>query len=358
MNKDRRSDLSFSLAPQATWHLGQRPLIVAELSANHDQDLDKALQLVGKCAEAGVDAVKLQTFQPSAMVMPSPSRRGQSDPRDPWGHMNQYSLYCKAQTPREWHEGIFREGMRCGVPVFSSVFDPGDVEFLETLDCPAYKISSFELTHVDLLKAIGKTRKPIILSTGMATLAEILEALEILASFNRDEIALLKCTSAYPAPFNSLNLKTISHMQSSLNVPIGFSDHSLGQSAALVSVALGVAIIEKHVMLDDASDGLDGFFSLPVSKLARFVDGVKEAWMSLGSIQYGPVLEEEVNLAFRRSLHFKTERRRGQRLRRQDFAAFRLPGGLPPKLGEYVAGRRLAIDVGPGDPVTIDCLES
>lgn len=270
--------------------------IVAEISASHNGSLKRALAIVEAAARAGADAVKLQTFTPEQMAWP-----GTEITEGPWAGRNALDLYRQAHTPREWHKPLFARTRELGMMPFSSVFHRDDVDFLETLGCPMYKIASFEITDINLIHYAAATQKPIVISTGMASEVEITAAVAAAKSvLSRREITLLKCTSAYPAPLADLNLHTIPDMQDRYGVQVGFSDHTRGWIASVVATALGATMIEKHLTLDRFDDGLDNAFADDPREFSLLVRDCRRAFEALGEVRYGATPAEDAQLALRR----------------------------------------------------------
>ncbi len=334
------------------------PAIVAEMSGNHNQSLDRALAIVDAAAEAGAHAVKLQTYTPDTMTLDL--RSGDfviEDPGSPWRGYSLHDLYKKAHTPWAWHEAIFRRCRERGVTCFSTPFDPSAVDFLETLGNPCYKIASFEITDLPLIRKAASTGKPLVLSTGMANMDEIGEAVREARRSGNGGVLLLKCTSSYPAPPAESNIRTLEDLRSRFDVEVGISDHTLGIGTAVAAVALGAVLIEKHFTLDRADGGVDASFSLEPGELRRLVDETRRAWESLGEVRYGPTAGETSSLKFRRSLYFVKALERGSVVSPGDVRSIRPGYGLPPKYLDRVLGMRLRSPVRPGIAVSWDLLE-
>lgn len=298
-----------------------KPFIVAEMSCNHLGSLERALRIVDAAAAAGADAVKLQTW--SVMAYP-----GYKIPSGPWAGRDLAELYAEAKTPWEWHEPIFERCKERGIVGFASVFDTEALLFLETLGCPMYKISSFEITDLKLISAVAKTGKPMIVSTGMATELEIHEAMDTMIDNGAQDITLLKCTSSYPASIEACNLATIADMRDQFRCEVGVSDHTLGTSAAIAATALGATMIEKHLTLARADGGPDAGFSAEPAELAAMVAGCREARSAIGEVHYGPTEEEKPSLQFRRSLFAKHNILAGQPILPDQVIALRPAIGL------------------------------
>jgi len=329
--------------------VGFPPYIIAEMSGNHQGSLGKAMELLGKCAEAGVNAFKLQTYSANSLTIDS--KRSEYLVSDgPWKGRTLYDLYSQGQTPREWVAPLVQFGRSLGISVFSSPFGPDDVNFLESINVPAYKVASFEINYKQLFTRIAKTQKPIIFSTGLATLQEIDEAIRLLLDLQVQDFAILKCTTSYPAELTDLNLETIRFLSEKYQVPVGFSDHTKGFVASLSAVALGATIIEKHVKLDDDDISVDASFSLPVSQLQSFVQLCQESRKTVGQIQDGPTSSEEGYLKYRRSIVAKRNIEQGQVISKDDLAIVRPNIGLAPKFFEMILGlqAKTPIELGQG----------
>ena len=331
------------------------PYVIAELSGNHDGSLDMALALVDAAADAGADAIKLQTYTADTMTLDS---QGPGfvirEPESPWFGRSLYELYEQAHTPWEWHEQIFTRARERGLTAFSTPFDATAVEFLESLDVPAYKVASFENTDLPLIEKVSQTGKPVIISTGMATQQEIQEAVTTARSAGCQELMLLKCTSSYPAPAKASNLASIPVMAEMFGCPIGLSDHTLGIGVPVASVALGAVAIEKHLVMNRADGAVDSSFSLEPHELASMVEEVNRAWEALGSVFLGPTEHEIGSLNYRRTLYLVRDVPAGQPLSEEDVRAIRPGFGLPPGNLAKVLGRSLAHDAERGTPLSWD----
>ena len=331
------------------------PYVIAELSGNHDGSLDMALALVDAAADAGADAIKLQTYTADTMTLDS---QGPGfvirEPESPWFGRSLYELYEQAHTPWEWHEQIFARARERGLTAFSTPFDATAVAFLESLDVPAYKIASFENTDLPLIEKVAQTGKPVIISTGMATQQEIQEAVTAARSAGCRELMLLKCTSSYPAPAKASNLASIPVLADLFDCPIGLSDHTLGIGVPVASVALGAVAIEKHLVMRRADGTVDSSFSLEPQELAAMVEEVNRAWEALGSVFFGPTDHEVGSLNYRRTLYLVRDVPAGQPLGEKDVRAIRPGYGLPPGNLAMVLGRSLARDAERGTPLTWD----
>lgn len=320
----------------------QAPFIIAELSGNHKQSLKIAEEMILAASEAGVNAIKLQTYTADTITLNSSRPEFQIQEKSSlWRGENLYSLYQKACTPWEWHRDLFSLAKEKGLIAFSSPFDETSVEFLETLDVPCYKIASFELNHYPLLRAVAQTGKPVIMSIGMSQLKEVEDAVAYLFKHGCKDLALLKCTSAYPAPIVDANLNTISDLKQRFSLPVGLSDHSQGIGVSLVAAALGADIIERHFVLDRNSDAVDAAFSSTPEEFALLVKESKQIKHALGKVHYGPTNSEHDSLKYRRSIYLCKERLAGDVLTQDDIKVVRPGLGLEPKLYDWVIGKKL-----------------
>jgi len=333
------------------------PLIIAEMSGNHNQSLERALAIVDAIADSGAQVLKLQTYTADTMTLDLSEREFFiSDPQSLWKGNSLYDLYKAAHTPWDWHLPIFNRARARGLVAFSTPFDPTAVDFLESLKVPAYKIASFENTDVALIRKVASTGKPVIISTGMATLAEIDEAVKAARESGCKDLILLKCTSSYPANPRSSNLAAIPSLRTMFDCEVGLSDHTQGIGAAIASVALGATVIEKHVTLSRAEGGVDSAFSLEPDELASLVTETRVAWEALGSARIRRTDEELRSLVFRRSLYVCADLNAGDVLTRQNLRAIRPGFGLAPKfLGELI-GKRVRSAVKRGTPMAWDLL--
>ena len=337
--------------------LDHRPFIIAELSGNHNQSLDRALQIVEAAAECGVQCLKLQTYTADTLTLDV--RAGEfviSDPRSIWKGRSLHDLYQEAHTPWDWHAPILQRAREVGLICFSSPFDETAVDFLETLDVPAYKIGSFECTHLPLLKKVASTGKPVILSTGMATAAEIDEAVRTLRGNGCTDLALLKCTSTYPSTPENSNLRTLPHLREMFGCEVGLSDHTLGIGVSVAAVALGARILEKHFTLSRADGGVDAAFSMEPAEMKALAIETERAWQSLGSVHYGPTAAERAAAARRRSIYLSRDVAAGEILGPDNLRIVRPGRGLEPRHWDLVLGRRLRQSAAKGTPVTWDLL--
>jgi pseudaminic acid synthase len=330
---------------------GSAPFIIAEMSGNHNGSLARALAIVDAVAESGAHAVKLQTYTADTMTIDLAEREFFISNRDSlWYGHSLYSLYKQAQTPWQWHEPLFQRAKERGLVAFSSAFDASAVDFLQSLGVPAFKVASFENVDLPLIRKIAATGKPMIVSTGMATVAEIDEAVRAARQAGCHDLILLKCTSSYPASPTSSNLATIPYLRDLFGCQIGLSDHTLGIGAAVASIALGATIIEKHVTLRRADGGVDSAFSMQPEELTQLVLETRSAWQGLGNVMIGPTDDEKASLVFRRSLYVCADLRVGDVLDRENLRAIRPGLGLPPKFLESLLGKRVTKAVRRGTP--------
>lgn len=329
---------------------GQPVYVIAEISANHGGDLGRAIDLVRSAADAGADAVKIQTYTPDSMTLDVDLPAFTIGAGTQWEGRRLHDLYAEAQTPWDWHEPIFAAAAAAGIHCFSTPFDVGAVDQLATLDPPAYKIASFELGDLPLIRSAAAQGRPLIMSTGMATAAEIDAAVGAAAA--APGLVLLRCNSAYPASPAEMDLATVADMARRWRVPVGLSDHTLSPAASLVAVALGAAVVEKHLTASRSEPGPDSSFSLEPAELASLVALLHEAQSSLGSVRYGPSPAEVPSLAFRRSLWFTADLPAGATVGPEHLASLRPAGGLPPDRRADLIGRTLAVSVTRGTAVT------
>ncbi len=331
------------------------PFVIAEMSGNHNQSLDRALDIVKAAAATGAHALKLQTYTADTMTLPiSGGEFLIDDPNSLWYGRTLYDLYQEAHTPWDWHGPIFERCRELGIVCLSTPFDATAVDFLETLDAPAYKIASFENTDLPLVRKTAATGKPMIISTGMATVAELDETVRTARGAGCEDIILLKCTSTYPASPENTNVVTIPHMRDLFGVQVGLSDHTMGVGASVAAVALGATVIEKHFTLRRADGGVDAAFSLEPEEMKALVVETERARQSLGSIQYGPTEKEKLSLVFRRSLYIAEDVKAGDILTHQTLRAIRPGSGLAPKYLSVLLGKRVSRDVAKGSAVTWD----
>ena len=338
--------------------LDHKPFIIAEMSGNHNQSLDRALAIVGAAATAGAHALKLQTYTADTMTLDI--RTGDfviNDPKSLWNGRNLYDLYKEAHTPWEWHKPIFERARSLGMVPLSTPFDDTAVDFLESLNAACYKIASFENTDIPLIRRVARTGKPMIISTGMASVAEIDEAVRAAREARCHDLVLLKCTSTYPATPEKTNIRTIPNLRQTFGCEAGLSDHTMGIGVAVASVAFGATVIEKHFTLARADGGVDSTFSLEPAEMKALVIETERAWQSLGHVSYGTSSAQEAkSLAFRRSLYVTRDVKKGEMLTMENIRAIRPGFGLAPKWLDTVVGRRAAIDIARGTPVSWDIL--
>ena len=333
------------------------PFIIAEMSGNHNQSLDRALEIVEAAAESGVHGLKLQTYTADTMTL---DVKGEeffiSDPNSLWHGRSLYELYQEAYTPWEWHKPIFDRAMELGLIVFSTPFDETAVDFLEELDVPCYKIASFENADLPLIKKVAATGKPMIISTGMATIAELDETVRTAMKNGCNDIILLKCTSTYPAIPENTNIRTIPHMRELFNCEAGLSDHTLGIGASVASIAMGATVIEKHFTLSRADGGVDAAFSLEPQEMKSLVEETKRAWQAMGKIKYGPTEAEKKFMGFRRSLYIIRDMKDGDVLTKENLRSIRPGHGLVPRYYEVLLGKKVVRNVKRGTPVNWDLI--
>ena len=330
--------------------------LVAEMSANHGQDFDQAVRILEAAAEAGADAVKLQTYTPDTLTIDHDGEPFQIGEGTLWEGKNLYQLYGEAYTPWDWQPKLKEKADALGVHLFSTPFDATAVDFLEEMDVPAHKIASFEIVDLPLVRRIARTGKPIIMSTGMASLAEIDDAVQAIRSEGNEQFALLKCTSAYPSPPEAMNLRTIPHLSQAFGVPAGLSDHTLGIAVPVGAVALGACIIEKHFTLSRQEPGPDSAFSLEPQEFAAMVDAVRTTEKALGQVRYGVGEREQATRIFRRSLFAVADIAEGEIFTDENVRSIRPGHGLPPKKLDEVLGRRAATPIHRGTPLSEDHL--
>ena len=331
--------------------------IVAELSANHNQRHEYAIDLIHAAKDGGADAVKIQTYTPDTITINSNAKWFRIDRGTIWDGQTLYELYREAATPWEWQPELQQLANDLDMEFFSSPFDHTAVDFLEKLNVPAYKVASFELVDIPLIEKIAATGKPIIFSTGMATAEEIEEAIQAAKRAGASRFALLKCTSAYPALPEQANLRTIPDLMGRFRVPVGLSDHTFGITVPVAAAALGARIIEKHLTLSRKLGGPDSTFSLEPSEFKAMVEAVRATEKSLGEVSYGPVGDEANNLTFRRSLFVVSDVRCGERLTEENVRSIRPGHGLHPRYLREIIGRRTARDIERGTPLAWELLE-
>lgn len=335
-----------------------KPFVIAEMSGNHNHSLERALAIVEAASKAGVDALKLQTYTADTMTLDI--HDGDffiEDSNSLWKGSSLYRLYQEAYTPWEWHEPIFKKCKELGILAFSTPFDETAVDFLESLEVPAYKIASFENTDVQLIRKVAATGKPIIISTGMASIAELDDTVRAAREAGAKDIVLLKCTSTYPASPKNTNILTIPHMEQLFNCQVGISDHTMGVGVSVASVALGATVIEKHFTLRRADGGVDSAFSLEPEEMSALVTESERAWQSLGKVTYGAATEGEIqSMKHRRSLYISQDMKQGDVFTRENVKAIRPGMGLPTKYLDQLLGRKIGRDASKGTPITWDLI--
>ncbi|MEH2192962.1 MAG: pseudaminic acid synthase [Nostoc sp.] len=332
-----------------------KPFIIAEMSGNHNQSLEVALKIVEAAAQAGVHGLKIQTYTADTMTLDID--KGEfyiKDPQSLWFGKSLYQLYQEAHTPWEWHKPIFARCKELGIIGFSTPFDATAVDFLESLEVPCYKIASFENTDLPLIRKVASTGKPMIISTGMATISELDETVQTAREAGCRDLILLKCTSTYPATPKDTNLLTIPHLGDLFNVQVGLSDHTMGIGVAVAGVALGATFIEKHFTLRRADGGVDSAFSMEPEEMHQLVVETEKAWQALGKINYGPMEAEKTSLTFRRSLYITQDMKTGDIFTPENLKAIRPSLGLPPKYYDFLLGKQIKQDVKRGTPARWD----
>lgn len=325
---------------------GEPPFIIAEMSGNHNHSLERALEIVDAAAKCGVSALKLQTYTPDTMTIDLNEREFHiSDADSLWAGKSLYQLFGEAYTPWEWHKPIFERAREVGIIPFSSPFDESAVDFLESLDVPCYKIASFENTDLPLIRRVASTGKPLIISTGMATVAELDETVRTARESGCKDLILLKCTSTYPATPVNTNILTIPHLRELFNCEVGLSDHTMGTGVSVASVALGANVIEKHFTLNRSDGGVDSSFSMEPGEMKQLVVESTRAWQALGNVQYGPTDAEVKSLQYRRSLYIVKDIKAGDVLTSENIRAIRPGLGLPTKHIDQVMGKAVKKDL-------------
>jgi len=337
--------------------LNHKPFVIAEMSGNHNQSLERALEIVESVAGTGADAIKLQTYTADTLTLDvSDGDFFIKDKNSLWEGRSLYDLYQEAYTPWEWHEPIMQRAKELGLICFSTPFDNSAVSFLEDLNVPAYKIASFENNHLPLIRKVASTGKPMIVSTGMASLAEMDEMVQTILDAGCNQIILLKCTSTYPASPKNSNVLTISHMRSLFNCEVGLSDHTMGIGASIAAVSHGATIIEKHFTLNRSDGGVDSAFSLEPTEMKSLVIETERAWQSLGKITYGPTEDEKSSTVFRRSLYIAKDMKEGEVMSNENLRVVRPGMGLSPKYYETLLGKKVNRDLKKGTAVSWDIL--
>lgn len=327
------------------------PYIIAELSANHNGNLDRALETIDAAQECGADAIKLQTYTADTMTIDS-DRPEFLIKGGPWDGYRLYDLYKWAQTPFEWHQAMIDHARKRGITVFSTPFDESAVDLLEGLDVPAYKIASFEVTDLPLIRYAASKGKPLIMSSGMASEAELEEAVATARDAGCQDLVLLHCISSYPAPMDQANLRQITQLSQRFDTLPGLSDHTLGTTASVAAVALGACVIEKHFTLSRADKGPDSDFSIEPDELKRLCRDARDAWLALGRAGFARQQAEEGNKLFRRSVYFVRDVAKGEKIAAEDIRRIRPGMGLAPKYYDTLVGKRVNVDVARGTPTT------
>jgi len=331
------------------------PFVIAEMSGNHNQSLERALEIVEAAAKAGAHAIKLQTYTADTMTLPvSTGEFFIDDERSLWHGHSLHELYQIAHTPWDWHAPIIARAKALGITAFSTPFDETAVDFLEGLDTPCYKIASFENADLPLIRKVAATGKPVIVSTGMATLTELDATVRTLRKGGCNDIVLLKCTSTYPATPENTNLHTISHLRDLFGTEVGLSDHTHGIGAGVAAVALGATVIEKHFTLSRAEGGVDSAFSMEPAEMAALVTETERAWQALGGVHYGPTEAEKPSMRFRRSVYIAQDVKAGEVLTPQNLRIIRPGYGLAPRYYDIVLGRKVNTDLTKGTAMKWD----
>ena len=335
----------------------QPPLVIAEMSGNHNQSLDRALQLVDAAADAGAHALKLQTYTADTITLRQSGGDFRiKDSTSLWAGQNLYDLYAKAHTPWEWHQPIMERASERGLLCFSSPFDETAVDFLVDLNVPAFKIASFENNHLPLIRKAASAGKPLIISTGMASLADLERAVVTAREAGCEDLILLKCTSNYPATPQNTNIRTIPHLRDLFGVQVGLSDHTMGVGVAVASVALGATVVEKHFTLSRADGGVDSAFSLEPEELSALVLETERAWQALGDVRYGPTEAEKKSLIFRRSVYVSEDIAAGEMFTEANLRIVRPGHGAPPWLIDHLLGQIARRDYQAGTALSFDQL--
>ena len=336
---------------------GSAPLVIAEMSGNHNQSLERALDIVDAAAHSGAHALKIQTYTAETMTIDIREREFFiSDEKSLWKGESLFDLYNKAYTPWEWHEAIFDRAKKHKLLAFSTPFDITAVDFLENLNVPCYKIASFENTDLPLIRYVAATGKPMIISTGMATFAELDETVEAARGAGCKDLILLKCTSTYPSTPDDSNILTIPEMRSRYGCEVGISDHTMGIGVSVAAVALGATVVEKHFTLQRADGGVDSAFSMEPQEMAQLVIETERAWQAMGKVQHGPTEKEKASLVFRRSLYVVADIKAGEKFTPTNLRAIRPGNGIAPKFYDEVIGKTAKRDIARGTPLSHDLI--
>ena len=332
--------------------------IVAEMSGNHQGGIEKAKEIIRQAKRSGADAVKIQVYRPDTITLDCDNDDFSIPAGSPWEHYkNSYNLYQCAHTPWEWIPELVATANEQGVDIFGSVFDETSVDFMEALDTVAYKFAAPEINDIPLLRKVAQTGKPVILSTGLSELSDLELALKTLYQHGCEQIVLLKCTSAYPAPVDEANLKTIPSLEQIFGCPAGLSDHTIGIGVPIAAVALGATMIEKHFMLNDGVETVDSFFSLTPSQFSEMSTAVRQVEAALGHVEYGITAEAKKNISARRSLYVSASIRKGELISAENVKSVRPGYGLAPKYFDQILGRKARKNMSIGDPLSWDCIE-
>jgi pseudaminic acid synthase len=337
--------------------VNHQPFVIAEMSGNHNKSLERALEIVEAAAKTGAHALKIQTYTPDTMTLDLDEREFHiSDPKSLWAGSSLYRLYAEAYTPWEWHKPIFDRARKLGMIAFSTPFDATSVDFLESLNVPCYKIASFENTDLPLIRRVAATGKPLIISTGMASIAELDDTVKAAREAGCKDLILLKCTSTYPAAASNTNISTIPHMRELFDCEVGLSDHTMGVGVSVASVALGAAVIEKHFTLNRVDGGVDSTFSMEPAEMCQLVIETERAWQAMGQINYGATDAEKKSLVFRRSLYIVKDMKVGDLLTFDNVKSIRPGLGLATKYLDVVLNKTLNRDVVRGTPLSWDLI--
>lgn len=331
----------------------QPPYIIAELSANHGGSIENAKKGISEAKKSGASAVKIQTYTPDTMTIKS-NKPGFKITEGLWKGYSLYDLYKEAYTPFEWHKELFNHAKKEKITIFSSPFDETAVDLLQKLNAPAYKIASFELIDLPLIKKVAECGKPILMSTGMANINEVEEALEVALKFGCGDVLLFHCISSYPAPVDRSNLRNIEFLRKKFNVEVGLSDHTMSNLASTISIGLGATAIEKHFKPSDNTKGPDSSFSISPEQLKILVNDCNMAWKSLGQTGFHRSLVEDSSKKHRRSIYFVSNLKKGEIINKKDVRAIRPGFGLPPKYINSIIGKHVSLDVEKGDPVSFE----